>query len=318
MCFFFQAEDGIRDLVRSRGLGDVYKRQAKGLEFPIVFMVGMEDGLLPHARSLEDPEEMEEERRLAYVGITRAKERLYLTHAFRRTRWGSDDVSPPSRFLQDIPGKLMEGRSLRARTDAARASARAATTWGRRAGEDDAPTIGRGDRARSAPAGSTVWSPARAAPAAAPSTRSDQAARPSGSPRFQTGDPDNHRPVGQSPLPHLRENVEIEEVHPAQYQQHQPDFRTKRFHGFLGTGCCDPVFQGQRYEADIDEVKPDHQQVVDGIRELFVAEKAVHEKNTAALMERTCHPDGKRDADGQLGDIGEDYPIHGIPFITNL
>ena len=83
---------------------------AKGLEFPVVFITGLEEGLLPHSRSLGDPEEMEEERRLCYVGITRAKERLYLTYAFRRTRWGSSDISEPSRFLQDIPPHLIEGR----------------------------------------------------------------------------------------------------------------------------------------------------------------------------------------------------------------
>lgn len=185
---------------------------AKGLEFPIVFMVGMEDGLLPHARSLEDPEEMEEERRLAYVGITRAKERLYLTHAFRRTRWGSDDVSPPSRFLQDIPGKLMEGRSLRARTDAARASARGVTTWGRRANEDDAPTVARGDRARSTPASSTVWSPGRAAPAAAPAARPSQAARPSGSPQFKIGDRISHGLFGEGTVISSQVRGDDEEV----------------------------------------------------------------------------------------------------------
>ena len=185
---------------------------AKGLEFPIVFMVGMEDGLLPHARSLEDPEEMEEERRLAYVGITRAKERLYLTHAFRRTRWGSDDVSPPSRFLQDIPGKLMEGRSLRARTDAARASARGVTTWGRRANEDEAPTVARGDRARSAPSSSTVWSPGRAAPAAAPAPRPSQAARPSGSPQFKIGDRISHGLFGEGTVISSQVRGDDEEV----------------------------------------------------------------------------------------------------------
>lgn len=82
---------------------------AKGLEFPVVFITGLEEGLLPHSRSLEDPEGLEEERRLFYVGITRAKERLYLLHAFRRTRYGRDDVSVPSRFLQDIPPDLIIG-----------------------------------------------------------------------------------------------------------------------------------------------------------------------------------------------------------------
>ncbi len=80
---------------------------AKGLEFPVVFITGLEEGLLPHVRSLADPEGLEEERRLFYVGITRAKDRLYLLYTFRRTRFGQDDVNAPSRFLQDIPQHLL-------------------------------------------------------------------------------------------------------------------------------------------------------------------------------------------------------------------
>ena len=79
---------------------------AKGLEFPAVFLIGMEDGVFPHLRSLGEPEELEEERRLAYVGITRAKERLYLTNAWCRTLWGSTQYNPPSRFLKEIPETL--------------------------------------------------------------------------------------------------------------------------------------------------------------------------------------------------------------------
>ena len=81
--------------------------QAKGLEFRVVFIVGMEEGLLPHFRSMDDPGEMEEERRLCYVGFTRAKERLYLLRAFRRALWGSSAPGIPSRFLQDIPRDLI-------------------------------------------------------------------------------------------------------------------------------------------------------------------------------------------------------------------
>ena len=80
---------------------------AKGLEFPVVFMIGMEEGLFPHSRSFEDPAQMEEERRLCYVGVTRAKERLYLLHAFRRTMYGSSEPGDPSRFLADIPRELL-------------------------------------------------------------------------------------------------------------------------------------------------------------------------------------------------------------------
>ena len=81
--------------------------QAKGLEFPVVFIVGMEEGLLPHIRSLDDPQEMEEERRLCYVGVTRAKERLYLHRAFRRGFRGGSAPTEPSRFLTDIPKDLI-------------------------------------------------------------------------------------------------------------------------------------------------------------------------------------------------------------------
>jgi DNA helicase-2/ATP-dependent DNA helicase PcrA len=82
---------------------------AKGLEFPVVMIVGMEEGVLPHSRSFEDADSMEEERRLCYVGMTRAKKRLFLSYAFRRTVWGNSDVREPSRFLADIPRNLIEG-----------------------------------------------------------------------------------------------------------------------------------------------------------------------------------------------------------------
>ena len=80
---------------------------AKGLEYPVVFIVGLEDGVFPHLRSLAEPDEMEEERRLAYVGITRARERLYLTNAWCRNLWGQTQYNPPSRFLQEIPDALV-------------------------------------------------------------------------------------------------------------------------------------------------------------------------------------------------------------------
>ncbi|MFC1909054.1 ATP-dependent helicase [Chloroflexota bacterium] len=91
--------------------------QAKGLEFTVVFIVGMEDGILPHVRSLDDPGQMEEERRLYYVGITRAKRRVYLVHAFRRSLMGSSTVNKPSRFLEDIPSHLTSGGGLRTRKE---------------------------------------------------------------------------------------------------------------------------------------------------------------------------------------------------------
>jgi DNA helicase-2/ATP-dependent DNA helicase PcrA len=83
---------------------------AKGLEFAVVFITGLEEGLFPHSRSMDDPEQMEEERRLCYVGVTRAKERLYLMRTFRRTLFGESDVREPSRFLEDIPDPLVQDR----------------------------------------------------------------------------------------------------------------------------------------------------------------------------------------------------------------
>ncbi len=80
---------------------------AKGLEYPVVFLIGLEDGVFPHVRSLGDPDELEEERRLCYVGITRAEQRLYLCHAWSRMMFGSTDYRPPSRFLDEIPAELM-------------------------------------------------------------------------------------------------------------------------------------------------------------------------------------------------------------------
>ncbi len=85
---------------------------AKGLEFPVVFIAGLEEGLFPHSRALDDEQQLEEERRLAYVGITRAKRRLYLSHAWRRATWGMGQASVPSRFLLEIPAELMIGPRL--------------------------------------------------------------------------------------------------------------------------------------------------------------------------------------------------------------
>jgi DNA helicase II / ATP-dependent DNA helicase PcrA len=115
---------------------------AKGLEFPAVFILGMEDGVFPHMRSLGDPDELEEERRLAYVGITRAQDRLYLTSASQRMLFGGSSYNPPSRFLQEVPDGLMERVAKRQRRPADRAAAsglRATVSPGQ---------VGPGDRVR--------------------------------------------------------------------------------------------------------------------------------------------------------------------------
>jgi DNA helicase II / ATP-dependent DNA helicase PcrA len=102
---------------------------AKGLEFPVVFVTGWEDGQFPHMRALGDPAELAEERRLAYVGITRARRRLYLSRAVVRSGWGQPVSNPESRFLQEIPGHLIDWKRLEPKNSGMRG--------GRRRGDDD-------------------------------------------------------------------------------------------------------------------------------------------------------------------------------------
>jgi len=104
---------------------------AKGLEFNTVFLTGFEDGIFPHQRALADSNELEEERRLAYVGITRARQRLYLTRASVRSQWGSPQYNPPSRFTDEIPAHLIDWRRLGVvRTSyASQAAARSEQAW---------------------------------------------------------------------------------------------------------------------------------------------------------------------------------------------
>ncbi|WP_425954951.1 DNA helicase PcrA [Xylanimonas sp. McL0601] len=104
---------------------------AKGLEFPVVFLTGMEDGTFPHMRSLHDDAELAEERRLAYVGLTRARERLYVSRAGMRSAWGMANEMPPSRFLGDIPEELWDWRRRESSTQYLRGGGSA---WGSRGG----------------------------------------------------------------------------------------------------------------------------------------------------------------------------------------
>ncbi len=106
---------------------------AKGLEFPVVFVTGLEDGTFPHLRSLADPKELEEERRLAYVGITRARERLHLSRAAVRSAWGQPQYFPGSRFLDEIPRELVAWEREAAASDSAR--------YGRRSSEPAVATL---------------------------------------------------------------------------------------------------------------------------------------------------------------------------------
>ncbi len=106
---------------------------AKGLEFPVVFLIGMEEGVFPHMRALTEPRELEEERRLCYVGITRARQRLFVSHAWCRSLYGSTQYNPPSRFLDEIPSGLMEEASASRSRQPGRTSARSggweSTSW---------------------------------------------------------------------------------------------------------------------------------------------------------------------------------------------
>jgi DNA helicase-2/ATP-dependent DNA helicase PcrA len=105
---------------------------AKGLEFPVVFIIGMEDGVFPHIRSLTEPDELEEERRLAYVGITRARELLHVSHAWARTLFGATQYNPPSRFLEEIPPDLVT--VVQGRRRASRARTRGGSDFGHSGG----------------------------------------------------------------------------------------------------------------------------------------------------------------------------------------
>lgn len=133
--------------------------QAKGLEYPNVFIVGLEEGILPHSRSLEDPEQLEEERRLLYVAATRAGQRLFLYYAFKRRLYGRENMATPSRFLTDIPAELLQKKGNRgqeqrsfsqstmftgrssfgSRPATAGSKTRAATSWGSTAKKNTTP-----------------------------------------------------------------------------------------------------------------------------------------------------------------------------------
>jgi DNA helicase-2/ATP-dependent DNA helicase PcrA len=152
---------------------------AKGLEFPVVFITGMEEGLFPHSRSMEDQEQMEEERRLCYVGVTRAKERLYLLRTFRRTLYGESNVSEPSRFLHDIPIELVGDRPGRRKPERAPRERGAGRFLGGGAG---------GGRV-------SAFSPASGATARRPSRVEQRPA--AGARRFQTGDQVEHKVFGR-------------------------------------------------------------------------------------------------------------------------
>ncbi|MFI2103826.1 UvrD-helicase domain-containing protein [Isoptericola sp. NPDC019693] len=125
---------------------------AKGLEFPVVFLTGMEDGTFPHMRSLHDDSELAEERRLAYVGITRARQRLYISRSAVRSAWGSPNEFPPSRFLEEIPEELWDWRRRESSTQYLR---RGGSAWGGAA---------RDRRGGARGSSGDTWSPQRRSP----------------------------------------------------------------------------------------------------------------------------------------------------------
>ncbi|NLV55993.1 MAG: UvrD-helicase domain-containing protein [Acidimicrobiales bacterium] len=152
---------------------------AKGLEFPVVFIIGMEDGVFPHIRALTEPDELEEERRLAYVGITRAREVLHLSHAWARTMFGATQYNPPSRFLQEIPSELVN--EIQGRRRASRGGGWGGGSWRSDSGSDDDRGLGgRGGRGDGGGAGRFgrdrgEMSPARARREAARNRQVDMA-----------------------------------------------------------------------------------------------------------------------------------------------
>ncbi|NDU74469.1 DNA helicase PcrA [Actinomadura sp. DSM 109109] len=119
---------------------------AKGLEFPVVFLTGMEDGVFPHLRAMSNPKELEEERRLAYVGITRARQRLYVSRATMRSSWGAPQVNPPSRFLGEVPKALVEWEREASSTSGSAMARTAARPGSRSPGNRPVPSLSPGDK----------------------------------------------------------------------------------------------------------------------------------------------------------------------------
>ena len=145
---------------------------AKGLEFPVVFLTGLEDGVFPHSRSLGDQPELEEERRLAYVGVTRARERLYISRAVVRSAWGAPAHNPGSRFLDELPGRPGRLAPHRGRPDHL-GPARPLPTYGGAAPGAARPTAGRRNFSSAAARAdaATKAKPARAIPSLEPGDR---------------------------------------------------------------------------------------------------------------------------------------------------
>ena len=193
---------------------------AKGLEFPVVFMVGLEENILPHSRSMEDPDQMEEERRLMYVGVTRAKDRLYLLRAFRRTLWGRSEMHEPSRFLRDVQARTApdDGRrttdAKRPAPDTARRTAEAgrpAPSTARTPVLGSPRTLVPGSPAAAGRPRPTAGAETSATSPTRP-TSSGQAAPPSFQPHFKPGDRVNHGLFGDGIVLKSEPSANDEEV----------------------------------------------------------------------------------------------------------
>jgi DNA helicase-2/ATP-dependent DNA helicase PcrA len=179
------AEDGAEEEAGGGRVTLLTLHSAKGLEYPVVFITGLEEDSLPHSRSTDDPEALEEERRLFYVGITRAREKLHLIHAFRRAIFGASAARQPSRFLSDLPAEVLgpSGQRTRTRSSDSSGGGRSRATGGAR------------DR-------QTEWSPKespKARPARVPQGKGSAAGTAAGTTtelRFRAGDKVQHGTFG--------------------------------------------------------------------------------------------------------------------------
>ena len=179
---------------REPGVTLITLHQAKGLEYPVVFLVGLEEGLLPHSRSKDDPDSVEEERRLLYVGVTRAKQRLYLLYAFKRSLWGRLEVATPSRFLGDIPDEHIQKAPTREKI-----AAPAPSAWGSST-----------TRSRPTPSSAAMWGNA-----ASQTPQTTRATRPTKAPsevQFATGQKVKHSMFGDGVVVSSKISGDDEEV----------------------------------------------------------------------------------------------------------
>jgi DNA helicase-2/ATP-dependent DNA helicase PcrA len=196
---------------------------AKGLEFPVVFIVGLEENILPHSRSLEVPDEMEEERRLMYVGVTRAKDQLYLVRAFRRMLYGRNQANEPSRFLRDALAaqRVSFGGGLGNGSASWSPSSRSGASPARQ-GSEFTGEGGRSSRGRSPVSGDDDWGQGERRPASsgvkgwAPGAYARQPAGPASdsgrAPQFKPGDRVEHGLFGQGIVLKSEPTADDEEV----------------------------------------------------------------------------------------------------------